>query len=591
MALAIYGFIATQLFQPFHLERPAGGYYPLLTESLLHGRLDLLIRPSPILTQLEAPYDKSKNVLFRLHDASLFNGKYYLYFGLTPLIVFLPYRLITGQNMSEPFAAYLFFLATSALIILFLYRSMKNVSSLNLGLGAMAILASSGLPLVLARPWFYEVAALAGLFFGFATLLLFYEGVSKPKDSGSKFFLLGSIASGLAIGCRPHFILLPFLAGWISIYLLKENRKRELIASWLPWGFSLFLLGIYNYVRFENPFEFGINYSLGGNTVDYPYLISRIPGLLYVYLLTPPVFDSSFPFIHNGLGKIPQILKFDDANHYGSSMVGLLWTCPALLLNLKSTPLDRPLKLLSRCLLTVGGFYFMFFLVYVGSVGRYFLDFAPYLIAFAVIRWLHGIPTAFQKSVCAFGILMGLAIGVGGFGESERGNAERDPVMDSELVIPPNNSRPIVTIETPLGPVKVSLFSDLVPKSVSTFLDLTNRFYSSTYIYRITPGYVLEMGSRDKLGKQGSGIAHESELKTRGFHYYSGMLFMVDIGRRHFDSQFGISLSPTPWLIGRSEVIGQVVSGMDVLERLSKLPRDSSERPLSDLRISLKSQE
>ena len=75
-------------------------YYPLLTDAFLAGQTSLLVQPSAELLALPDPHDPVANARFRLHDASLYHGKYYLYFGPTPAIVlFLPYKVLTGSHL------------------------------------------------------------------------------------------------------------------------------------------------------------------------------------------------------------------------------------------------------------------------------------------------------------------------------------------------------------------------------------------------------------------------------------------------------------------------------------------------------------
>ena len=75
-------------------------YYALLTDAFLAGQTSLLVQPAAELLALPNPYDPIANGRFRLHDATLYHGKYYLYFGPTPAIVlFLPYKVLTGSHL------------------------------------------------------------------------------------------------------------------------------------------------------------------------------------------------------------------------------------------------------------------------------------------------------------------------------------------------------------------------------------------------------------------------------------------------------------------------------------------------------------
>ena len=71
------------------LSKAPDSYYNFLTKSLAQGHLDIGISPSKELLALANPYDpKGRDPNFYLLDASLYQGKYFLYFGITPVLTF-----------------------------------------------------------------------------------------------------------------------------------------------------------------------------------------------------------------------------------------------------------------------------------------------------------------------------------------------------------------------------------------------------------------------------------------------------------------------------------------------------------------------
>ena len=77
------------------VQGPSEEYYAALAANLLHGRTTLPVRPRPELLRLEDPYDPQENHLYRSQDASLYKGRYYLYFGVVPAV--------TLYDRSQPF--------------------------------------------------------------------------------------------------------------------------------------------------------------------------------------------------------------------------------------------------------------------------------------------------------------------------------------------------------------------------------------------------------------------------------------------------------------------------------------------------------
>jgi len=88
---------------------PQHRYYNLLADSFLAGSLSLLEQPSPALLALADPYDPAQNGPYRLHDLTLYKGKYYLYHGVTPaLLLFAPAKAILGIDVIQSQAVWLF---------------------------------------------------------------------------------------------------------------------------------------------------------------------------------------------------------------------------------------------------------------------------------------------------------------------------------------------------------------------------------------------------------------------------------------------------------------------------------------------------
>jgi hypothetical protein len=73
-----YFWTATSSERPFHPRDTSNEFNNQLTDSLLEGHTYLAAKPSPQLLALRDPYDPRLNEHFRLHDASLYRGRYYL---------------------------------------------------------------------------------------------------------------------------------------------------------------------------------------------------------------------------------------------------------------------------------------------------------------------------------------------------------------------------------------------------------------------------------------------------------------------------------------------------------------------------------
>src|ERR1035438_9413949 len=258
-------------------------YYPLLTDAFLAGQTSLLVQPSAKLLALPDPYDPVANAKFRLHDASLYHGKYYLYFGPTPaLVLFLPYKVLTGSHLPTRIAVALLcncgFACSCALFFLLAKREKWDcpqwfASAVVLSLGTVP-----GVAYLLRRPSFYEVAIGAGYCFVLSGFLL--AAYSLGEDSPRTPSLIGAgLCFGLAAGCRPHLALLVILMV-VLVAWRTRSHKTAVLGFVAPVVLCGVLLAAYNYARFQNPFDFGIQYTLLDNRTDLDEHFGHIPGNL-----------------------------------------------------------------------------------------------------------------------------------------------------------------------------------------------------------------------------------------------------------------------------------------------------------------------
>src|ERR1700690_2049704 len=84
-----------------------GDYSNLVMRSLREGHLYVDVAPSPSLVHARNPYDPATRPAGPvLSDASYYKGRYFIYFGVAPVVtLFLPWRLVTGHELPAPYAA------------------------------------------------------------------------------------------------------------------------------------------------------------------------------------------------------------------------------------------------------------------------------------------------------------------------------------------------------------------------------------------------------------------------------------------------------------------------------------------------------
>jgi len=125
------------------------------------------------------------------------------------------------------------------------------------------------------------------------------------------------------------------------------------------------------------------------------------------------------------------------------------------------------------------------------------------------------------------------------------------------------------TIETEKGNLVLELFASDVPMTVNNFVFLaSDGFYDGLTFHRVVPGFVVQGGCPIGDGTGGPGYRFDDEI-TEHTHVTSA-LSMANSGPNTNGSQFFITYTPQHHLNGDHSVFGQLVKGMDVLERIEQ---------------------
>ncbi|HVW09832.1 MAG TPA: peptidylprolyl isomerase [Bryobacteraceae bacterium] len=145
--------------------------------------------------------------------------------------------------------------------------------------------------------------------------------------------------------------------------------------------------------------------------------------------------------------------------------------------------------------------------------------------------------------------------------------------------------------DTTEGRFKVKFFDKEAPNTVKNFTDLAEGvktgkpFYNGLIFHRVIPDFMIQGGCPQGTGRGGPGYNFADEFHPSLKHSKPGLLSMANAGPNTNGSQFFVTVAATPWLDNRHSIFGEVVEGYDVVEKISKAPRDASDRPKKDVRI------
>jgi cyclophilin family peptidyl-prolyl cis-trans isomerase len=135
------------------------------------------------------------------------------------------------------------------------------------------------------------------------------------------------------------------------------------------------------------------------------------------------------------------------------------------------------------------------------------------------------------------------------------------------LLNPPYS--PTAYIDTAKGTIQFELAILDAPRTVANFMSLVRRnYFRGVQLHRVVPDFVIQDGDPRGDGEGGPGYTIRDEINQRP--YLRGTVGMALDWADTGGSQFFITHSPQPHLDGRYTVFGQVVSGMDVVDRLQQ---------------------
>jgi len=141
------------------------------------------------------------------------------------------------------------------------------------------------------------------------------------------------------------------------------------------------------------------------------------------------------------------------------------------------------------------------------------------------------------------------------------------------------------TLHTNRGAVDVELFDEDAPKTVENFVGLArDGFYDGVIFHRVIPDFMIQGGDPTGTGRGGPGYTFEDEVNQHKVE--RGALAMANAGPNTNGSQFFIVTTvAAPWLDGKHTVFGSVTSGMEVVDAISAVECDASDKPRDDVAI------
>ena len=413
-------------------EVPKDDSILMQAEALTNYQIELLEKPSEELVNMKNPYDhiaRSTNGVSYLYDVAYYDGAYYNYFGIAPIITLvLPFRLITGTFL-HTYVFNFVFIVGIAISLASLYKKLinkhiKKISLCNFYLGYYAIFIGSNV-LTLLRGAKYDIVVTSGIMFLLIAMNLAMSIYENGKAKYIKLIFLG-ISTALVVLSKPNLIVYYPLILLLALDSMKELKLKEKIIDSLfaiiPLGLFAILQMALNYVRFDNILEFGAKYQLTSfNMISCTSITfgKILAGILEYTFKTPLINPLRFPFVF--VNKDTSLMMMNEVC-YENRLVGLIGIAILVIYLFKKEILkeEKELKMFINLGIITSILAIIVSTCFGGICEAYSIDFKLILSIGAILIFLKGIDknteNEFLKKgyiiACVLTIIMMLGIGL-----------------------------------------------------------------------------------------------------------------------------------------------------------------------------------
>ncbi|KAG9242957.1 peptidyl-prolyl cis-trans isomeras-like protein-like 2 [Calycina marina] len=168
-------------------------------------------------------------------------------------------------------------------------------------------------------------------------------------------------------------------------------------------------------------------------------------------------------------------------------------------------------------------------------------------------------------------------------------SGERALLSDEEYMLRPKivKNKGYARIETNIGDLNIELQTETAPRAVWNFVLLAKKgYYNGFAFHRNIKNFMIQGGDPTGTGKGGTSIWGKNfndEFDGPLLHDARGVMSMANKGKNTNSSQFFITYKAAKHLDKKHTIFGRVVGGMDVLDKIERVPVGANDRPVDDI--------
>ncbi len=202
-----------------------------------------------------------------------------------------------------------------------------------------------------------------------------------------------------------------------------------------------------------------------------------------------------------------------------------------------------------------------------------------------------------SKALLASGLILASLTACTPKTDTEQTKVENTPIVISQLNPPetmqtkPEKGDTIATLTTNMGEIKILLYTKDVPETAKNFAELAkDKKYDGTIFHRVINNFMIQGGdfeNRNGTGGytyKGEGTSLKDEINPELSHF-RGAVSMANAGPNTSGSQFFIVQNPqgAKYLDGGYSLFGYAYEGMEVVDKIAAVKKDSMDKPLEDV--------